>query len=319
MRMHASAPLETGPVVLLADAGPEAGLGHLSRASALAVALDCRGVDRLCYAYGTDEPLECDGVHWLPVQRQGLPAVPRGVLVVDSYRLPREELQSAAESSRLVVMHDCGDLPTGVALVVSPAVKRSAVAETCLGGLEHAVLRPGFWGLPRRQLGNRVDQVLVTTGSGKFDSLGHDIALAVASALPEAAVTLVRGPYAKSCCVPQGVHALDAPHSLVEALLFADLVVTAGGQTMLEAAAAGTPCIALPLAENQHRQIARLARVGAVCMVKQPGSEEAAAAAVGLARDDSWRRDLSRRSQQAIDGYGALRVAFHVERLALRF
>ena len=56
----------TDPVVLIADAGPEAGLGHVSRSSAVAVALRCRGVDHRCYAYGADEPPHCDGVRWAP-------------------------------------------------------------------------------------------------------------------------------------------------------------------------------------------------------------------------------------------------------------
>jgi spore coat polysaccharide biosynthesis predicted glycosyltransferase SpsG len=241
-----------------------------------------------------------------------------GVLVVDSYTLSPDELERATESSRLVVMHDHGDMPRGAALIVAPAREKSQDAPARLDSLGHVALRPGFWGLPRRQLEDHVDQILVTTGSGKFDLLGQDIARTLAGALPGAEVTIVRGPYASSTSPPRGINQLDAPETLVEALLACDLAVTAGGQTMLEAAAAGTPCLALPLVDDQRRQVASLARLGAVRVVDPPSADDAAAAAVALARDADQRRDLSRRSQQAIDGYGALRVAFHVERLARR-
>src|SRR5436305_9382834 len=110
------------PVVIVADAGKEAGLGHISRSSAVAVALARRGVETRCYAYGADEPFERDGVSWTPLDGDDLPASSGGVLVVDTYRLPAEALSQAAAESRLVVMHDHGEPPENATLVVSAAV-----------------------------------------------------------------------------------------------------------------------------------------------------------------------------------------------------
>lgn len=84
---------------------------------------------------------------------------------------------------------------------------------------------------------------------------------------------------------------------------------------MLEAAAAGTPCIALPLAKNQRPLVSQLAMLGAVRAVDPPEPKDAVAAIVELADDTDARRSLSRRSQTAVDGYGALRVAFQIEAL----
>ncbi len=71
---------------------------------------------------------------------------------------------------------------------------------------------------------------------------------------------------------PQGVTVLDRPASLLEPLLRADAVVCAGGQTMLEAAAAGAPALVLEGAPNQRAQIAALAARGAIVQI---GEEEA--------------------------------------------
>src|SRR3954467_7922490 len=100
-----------GPVVIVADAGLDAGLGHISRSSSLAVALRCRGIESRCYAYGAEEAFERDGVLWSPFEGDEIPVLPGGILVVDSYRFSRDALASAAESSRLVAMHDYGVVP----------------------------------------------------------------------------------------------------------------------------------------------------------------------------------------------------------------
>jgi UDP-2,4-diacetamido-2,4,6-trideoxy-beta-L-altropyranose hydrolase len=115
--------------------------------------------------------------------------------------------------------------------------------------------------------------------------------------------------------VPADIELIDAPESLLETLLAADVVVSAAGQTMLEAAACGTPCVALSLADNQWKQARRLAALRAVTLVDPPATSAVVAAVRELAEDADTRRELSRNGQQAVDGYGALRVAFHIDRL----
>jgi UDP-2,4-diacetamido-2,4,6-trideoxy-beta-L-altropyranose hydrolase len=303
----------TGFVVLVADAGMEAGLGHISRSSAVAVALRSREIETRCYAYGAQEPIECDAVAWLPLKEEGLPAAP--VLVIDSYRLSQDCLARAAQSTQLVVMHDYGNVPTGAALVINAAASPSSGGAGRLSGFAYAALRPQYWGLPSRTLDERVRRILVTTGSGQFADVGRDLARILAEELREATVALIHGPHATIEALP-GVEVLDAPDSVLEPLLGADLVISAAGQTMLEAAATGTPCIALPLAENQRGQAARLADLGAVRLVDPPRPEDVTAASVELAQDAEARHALSRNGQRAVDGYGALRVAFQIERLA---
>jgi UDP-2,4-diacetamido-2,4,6-trideoxy-beta-L-altropyranose hydrolase len=302
------------PIILVADAGPAAGLGHLSRSAAVAVALRCRGIETHCYAYGAEAPFDRDGLHWTPLSDPRLVGGAR-VLVVDSYQVRRETLVEAARTSRLVVMHDFGDPPEGAALVVGVANESSESAPRLLGGPAYAALRPAFWGLPARKLRETADRVLVTTGGGQLDRLGCELAEAVAAAVPAAQVSLVRRPNAQGPA-PRGIEALAAPQSLLGPLLHADLAVTAGGQTMLEAAATGTPSLALPLVENQRKQTARLGALGAVQVVDPPTVSGVTRAAVQLLDNFEARRSLAGAGQSVVDGYGALRVAFEIARLA---
>jgi len=265
-------------IVLIADGAPAAGLGHLGRSSAIAVALRARGVEIAAYAYGAQEPRTVDGVTWEPY---GAP--PAGAIVLDTYTMPAAEQAALAP---LAVLHDVGEVPPGVRLVFAS------------GNLREAPLRPMFWGLPRRQVRERVERVLVTTGGGSVQDAGLEIARGV-RAVTDAEVALVRGPHA-TFDAPDGVELIDAPPSLLAELLAADVVITAAGQTSLEAVATGAATIALPLVDNQRRNADALAAAGA--------------AIIGdlTLPDYNARVELACRGQAAVDGYGALRIAFRI-------
>jgi spore coat polysaccharide biosynthesis predicted glycosyltransferase SpsG len=295
--------------LLIADAGPDDGLGHLSRLSAVAVALRCRGVETSCHANGATAPLERDGVAW----ESWSPGHPLpsdvDVTVVDSYRLaPSSVVPSEVP---FAVFDDHGDLRSAASLVVSVASPPSDNPPR-LGGPKYAALRPAYWGLPPKNATGPLRRVLVTTGGGDPRGLGVELAQALRTQLPDTTVALVRGPHASA--VPlDGIELLDAPESLLEEQLAADLVICGAGQTMLEAAACGTPCLALVLIENQRQQALRLESSGAVVLVEPADADGTRRAVRELG--DRARQEQSRRAQQAVDGYGALRIAFHVKAL----
>jgi UDP-2,4-diacetamido-2,4,6-trideoxy-beta-L-altropyranose hydrolase len=305
----------TTSVTVVADGSADAGLGHISRSSALAVALRCRGVEVRCRAYGAEAPIERDAVAWEPLAH--VEPIEADALVLDSYRLSAEGLRGGAP---LVLMHDRGEV-RDAQLVVSVAGQADGADERSLVGPSYACLRPMFWGMPPRRLGPRVSRVLVTTGGGNAAGWERELALAARAAMPEAAIALVRGPHVgddKLAPRDDGVEIVDSPDSLLAPLLAADLVISGAGQTMLEAAASGTPCVALAVADNQRAQAELLAELGAIEFVDPPDPERASRAAAELARDADRRSALAQRAQSVVDGFGALRVAYAVAALASR-
>jgi UDP-2,4-diacetamido-2,4,6-trideoxy-beta-L-altropyranose hydrolase len=290
-------------IALIADGAPDAGLGHLARSSAVAAALRARGAGVAPYAYGAEEQRTVDGVVWRPFD-----SIPdAGAIVLDTYTLSPAAQAEIVAAAPTAVFCDEGEPPPGAALVLAmDGVEGTGV----VAGLRHAPLRAPYWGLPERRVRERVARVLVTTGGGAVQDAGVELAVAVRAALPQADVALVRGPSAQFEA-PPGVQLVDAPPSLLDELLAADVVVTAAGQTALEAAATGAATIALPLVANQRRNADALAAAGAAVVV-EPG--EAALAAVALA-DQERREALARAAQLAVDGYGALRIAFRVAAL----
>lgn len=296
-----------GPVALFADAGEGAGLGHVSRSSAIAVALRLRGLDVHAYALDAAAPIERDGVTWRPLPAEDVAPTAGTVAVLDSYGVAPAAF---ADDTAVVVLVDDGSLPSGARLAVKPSAEPTDDPRV-LAGLAYACLRPVFWGLPQRSLRAKVSTVLLTTGATDIGGAGHRLAEAVRAAIPHAELVAVVGPHATGE-PPAADRLLTAPSTLLEALLEADLIVTAGGQTLLEAVATGTPTIAVAVVENQRLQVEALARQGATVAA---ALVEAEAAIRGLAADVDTRSRLAARGQELVDGYGALRVAFAIDRL----
>ena len=84
-------------------------------------------------------------------------------------------------------------------------------------------------------------------------------------------------------------------------------MVTAAGQSALEAAATGAATVAVPLAPNQWPNARALEQAGAA-VIAEP--DEVVAAVGGLDREA-----LAAAGQRAVDGYGALRIAWRLARL----
>jgi spore coat polysaccharide biosynthesis predicted glycosyltransferase SpsG len=292
---------------VVADAGPRAGLGHLSRSTALVVALRCHGRRVLPRLNGVGEPLERDGVAWEPLGDG--PLEEGDVVVIDSYLLDRAQIEACAARRPVVVFHDGGRTapPAGSALVVSVGGQSPGA----LTGPAWACLRPMFWGVPAAPIRPRVERILVAVGGGIVAG-GSALAADIAARLPEARVRFVVGPYSDEDR-PAGVEIVEAPDELLSEFRAADLVVTAAGQTMLEALAVGVPCVAVAVVDNQRAQLARLQETGAV---RAATPDDAADLAAQLAANPGAREAMGATARATVDSFGALRLAWRIADLA---
>lgn len=306
--------MPTPPVTVLADAGPAIGLGHLSRAGAVAAALRVRGHEVVTVVVG-DEGVVHDGIDWAPAgggapSGEGLPpsegAAPSSVfppgdgpLLVDSYRV---DIAALGATRPVATFWDgVGDPPRGA---------RLAIALRGPDGPRLACLRPMFWGTVARPVAPEVARIVVATGGGAAGGVA-ELAATVLAAAPGAAVAAVLGPYADES-LPDGVIALRTPPRMVDVLQDADLVVTAAGQTMLETLCVGTPCVATAVVDNQRAQLDLLARAGGVRAAQPAGIGDAVAA---LIADATARAQLAAAGRALVDGFGALRVASLIAQL----
>jgi UDP-2,4-diacetamido-2,4,6-trideoxy-beta-L-altropyranose hydrolase len=282
-------------IVAAFDEGPGIGLGHRRRVESLQRELVALGVATDLRAVG-DTLIEGD------------------VVLVDSYRI-RADDPERVRAGRIVAIDDI-DRDLAVDLVVNPcpganAPMHHAATRVLTGGayaLVSAHLR-SFAVMPVRQV---VRRVLVATGASDAEGIGARIASELAHALPEANVRLVVGEWG-GAAEDERVEMLIAPEGLAEELVAADLVVTAGGVTMLEALCVGRPTVAFSIAANQEEPVRGSAAAGAVFATDVA---TAAVDAARLANDYGARRRLAASARALIDGRGSVRAAAAIESIA---
>lgn len=92
----------------------------------------------------------------------------------------------------------------------------------------------------------------------------------------------------------------------------ADILVSAGGSTLYEAACAGIPAIAIPIVENQIQNVEGYVKLGLGIGVRGGinwAVDDLRDAVERLAGDGALRAKLSESSRRAVDGDGAKRIA----------
>lgn len=295
--------------MIAADGRAEAGFGHLSRAGAVAAALTERGHVVVACALGAAHNFDRD-VAWRAAATLSDCPQPRrgGALVVDAYAYGSSSARAFAPDAVLVMFADGSDRTAGSDLAISVAASAPGAARV-LSGFRYACLRQQFWDLEAGDLADEARSVLVSAGATIAP-------LAIADAVSRRSSSLrVRVVSSRPAESGASVETLVAPPSLRGPLTEADVVVTAGGQTLLEALACGRPTIVLVLAENQRAQAELAAREGAAVLVDPPEPEFVADAVAELADDPLRRSQLSAAARGLVDGRGARRVAKEVAAL----
>jgi spore coat polysaccharide biosynthesis predicted glycosyltransferase SpsG len=215
-----------------------------------------------------------------------------------------------AERFRAHVLGAIDDLDRDlrVDVLVEPGARalarRAPGSRRVLRGSAYALVMPAAdarGGGPART----VRRVMVSTGASDAIGIGAVIASDLAALLTDADIRLIVGPWGRGEPVGR-VTTVHAPHGLDAEIASSDLVVTAGGVTLLEALQVGKPTVGVITAENQRRAVTAAAAAGAVLCST---SAEAARAASTLAEDYDARCALAAAARRHIDGNGPDRVA----------
>lgn len=275
-------------VVCAFDEGPGIGLGHRRRVEGLA---------RRLLALGFSVDLRVLGDQTVAAE----------IVVVDSYRTRADDRERVR--GVLVVAIDDLERDLAVDLVVDPDPGADArvhvAAATVLAGAPYALVDTELLTLQPAPIGETVGRVLVTTGGTDSEGFGARVAVDLADALPGARIRQVVGPWGRGTD-DRRVEPVDAPDGLGPEIAAADLVVTAGGVTMLEACCLQRPVVAFSIAAGQDRSLAGAAHVGAVAAADVMSAADVAAR---LARDPDARRRMSHSARTLVDGQGSTRVA----------
>jgi spore coat polysaccharide biosynthesis predicted glycosyltransferase SpsG len=322
-------------VVIRADSGAKAGLGHVRRCLALAAALAERGLepeliiarDKVAVAKAQLSGIVAVEFDVEPGSREDIERVTehsRGAraLVVDSYTWQPEALGAAEEVAPTVAIADLGGAFT-CSIVVdggpdAEAAKYAGGSSELLMGPRYALLSRDLWELDT-PTPPATPSVLLTFGGAAGEELA-ELAAAVAE-VTDAAIVVVAGPYADADAIRAAAPTatvVEAPPTLTPLFATSTVVVTAGGQTLLEVLRIGVPTVVVEVASNQAPGIAAATARGAVidAGVFDSRAPSRVAGVVGsLLTDLARRQELTAAGQGWVDGLGARRVAERIDAL----
>ena len=285
--------LEAATVQFYVTMDDRVGTGHYWRCLQLADTLTTHG-HKVGWSWASDAtpPAWALDTIWSRGYRRDMPRHP-DVCVVDVLHAARRwVLTMQASGSRVVVFEDDGP----------GADKADLVFNEMVDGPKWAVLRPEFTCLPDYVV--RADpapdrfRVLATFGG----SDPSDLSDRVFTEIQDASVTV-------RCVRPEmNVHMAREMHQ-------ADLVVTAQGRTVFEAAACGVPCLSISANEREarHVRIPGVVYLGLHTLVSRDQLRETVQR---ILADRTLREDMSRTARAQIDGKGLARIVRRIEDMA---
>jgi UDP-2,4-diacetamido-2,4,6-trideoxy-beta-L-altropyranose hydrolase len=320
-------------VAFWADSGPGVGLGHVARSCAIALELKRLGAEPAMVvpeARGADY-VRTSGLQ--PIVSSGFAgfageAARPSAAVVDSYRLDAADVSALrARGIRVAALDDTATdvLPADLVINGAPGAERLPYerrpgVEYVLGP-QYFPLRETFRSWPEKAITADVSRVLVTVGGEDVHNLLAGLMSACEAVFTGAVVTGVCGTRRAAPDAQPAKTILYAPPDYVDLVRRADVVLCGAGQSLIEAAATGTPAAALLLGADQRPQLTAIAAAGA-CV--EAGSWEMTPAeregcvrlALERLRPAAARSEMSRRGRSLVDGGGAMRVAAEILRLA---
>lgn len=298
-------------VAIRCDGGRVNGAGHVARCLPIAAALSARSIS-------VEFVGDYDGFpEWLLDQRGlrhsaptsapcGLDPAAWDAAIVDLYLPGDADVCSLASQLPVATIGEATRCPgAGTWIEYHPAASPPRNDEH-LSGAAYIPVDPRFSAGAR--LREDVHEILVTVGgSERFDAVGSALARMAVDSFPAATVWTTE---AIAQAAP-GTRPLPSPVDLVQLAPSIDLAVSAAGLTPYEMAAAGIPCLALGVAENQRVVLESCRATGIALAVDGIQTDPAAAAAVGIHQlmSPALRRQLSKRGPQVVDGRGAERIA----------
>jgi len=332
----------SGPSILIvADAGPNVGGGHVMRSLTLAQALAAEGAEcrfaaspeavAVLAAFAPDMPIVRVASAAPQHVTQAVAAERCDAVVFDHYGLAASDHAAMAKGRPALAIDDLADRPLGADLVLDSGPARRAqdydglVPETArlLLGPNYAPVRPQFAALREAALARRgggpVGRILISLGLTDVGGITARLADRVRPKATAAGVDVVLGAEAPSLAALKRIARHDprlALHvdSAEMALLAAnaDLAIGAAGSSAWERCVVGLPSLMVVLADNQRAAAQALAEAQAALVVDAAAADFEDLfdrALARLLRDADLRVQLAGTSAAVCDGLGAPRVA----------
>jgi len=219
---------------------------------------------------------------------------------------------------KVLNIEDLGDGAKYADLVVNALYHQTSASpdSKTLSGPRYATLRPEFHDLPSKNIAIRASRLLVTFGGTDPAKLTHRVSR-VASQIPDLQITAILGIGAEDILPIEGVTIRRNVKNMALEMHSSDLVITAAGRTVFEAAATGTPVLSIAqnARESTHSHLDIESGVVFLGIGEEISDLEIKSAIERLIENTALRVELSNKIVQLVDTKGVQRIANHIETL----
>lgn len=249
-------------------------------------------------------------------------------LLIDHYYVTEAYMKAMTSMTYTIYMDDLGSFHYSVNAIICYASywKKFKYEENITNvklilGCDYVPLRTEFENLPRRQISSEVKKLLVLSGG----SDGFHIIRNILEKIPRtdyASIDVICGRYNEDLETLRTRYQDDpvvtvypTVSNLIDFMKKTDVAITAGGSTLYELCAVGTPSITYSFADNQLDNVRQFAEDDLMVYAGDVRYDDIYENIIGMLhryRSMEKRKELSMRMQELVDGLGAQRI---VERL----
>lgn len=254
------------------------------------------------------------------------------VIIVDSYNVSQEYFLSIKrKAGYLIYIDDLNKFEYPVDMLLNGTASATDMgyenqqSAKLLIGLKYNLIRKEFRNMSKKIVKESIMDILITTGNSDPFHMTEQILRYLLKQIDGWTCNyhiIIGGGFEKSICNEAdladriNIFWYDKPSNMADLMLKSDVAITAGGTTLYELAACGTPAVAFAYAENQQPQLAALQRMGLVRYIGYYDNLQYAELKKyleHLGKQADYRRKLSEQLQVLVDGKGVYRVVKEVE------
>ncbi len=246
-------------------------------------------------------------------------------LLIDSYQVTEKYLMSLSEETKVTYIDDLDKFIYPVDTLICYAAYydkfnyASKYSDTkLLLGTKYVPLRREFCGLKKKLIHDRIERILVLSGgTDRMNVLQQilDAAVSFENIHIDAICGIYNPNFDMLCkrydsCENISLH--RSTDNIISYMQSADVAISAGGTTLYELCACGTPTISYIIADNQIDNASWFAENGVIALAGDARKDDIDTNLNEILekyRDSAYRRMLSEKMQQIVDGHGAERIA----------
>lgn len=257
------------------------------------------------------------------------------LLIIDSYNVTKEYfLDLKPHTKKLGYIDDVNRFVYPVDILINGNImgeifhyEKYYEDEVILLGLKYNLIRSEFRGLPQRKVNKEVKDIMITVGGADPYDLSTRLAGAVLSdeELKGLKINIIVGSGFNN---KEKLKMLSKDNKKIilhenvskmsEIMLNCDIAISAGGSTLYELCACGTPTLAVIVADNQKDIVKALSDGGYIESLgwyNELSQDKLANKIKSLCNDYNKRKSTAEKMQKLVDGEGVKRIVENIMKL----